>query len=72
MGTLAAIIARDVAMCAKVLQLVNSGFFGTPQRVTNAVHAARLLGLDTINSLVDSAVFPAARRGTAQKRFSSR
>ena len=41
----------------KVLQLVNSGFFGTPQRVTNAAHAARLLGLDTINSLVDSAVF---------------
>jgi len=50
----AEIISRDVAMCAKAMQLVSSGFFGTPRRVTSAAHAAKLLGLETINSLLAS------------------
>ena len=46
------IISRDVGMTAKIIQLVNSGFFGTPQRVSDPAHAANLLGLDTIRALV--------------------
>ena len=45
------IISRDVGMTAKIIQLVNSGFFGTPQRVSDPAHAANLLGLDTIRAL---------------------
>ncbi len=46
------IIGKDVAMSAKVLQLVNSAFFGLRSEVTDLVQAASLLGLETIKSLV--------------------
>jgi HD-like signal output (HDOD) protein len=46
------LVAKDVGMSAKVLQLVNSAFFGVPQRFTSAVEATVYLGLDTIVALV--------------------
>ena len=46
------IIARDVGMTAKLMQLVSSGFFGTAMRVTHPIQAAERLGLDTIRPLV--------------------
>ncbi len=46
------IIARDMGMTAKILQLANSAFFGVRLRVTDPAHAASLLGLETIKSLV--------------------
>lgn len=46
------IICRDVGMMAKLLQLVNSAFFGLSRQVTSPAQAARLLGLDTIKSLI--------------------
>lgn len=44
-------IESDMAMSAKVLQLVNSSFFGLPQHVTSPKHAVSLLGLDIIRPL---------------------
>jgi HD-like signal output (HDOD) protein len=46
------IISRDIAMSAKVLQLVNSAFFGLPNTVKSPSHAVSLLGLDVVKSLV--------------------
>lgn len=46
------IISRDIGMTAKMLQLVNSAFFGLRRTVSNPAEAAMLLGLDTIMSLV--------------------
>ncbi len=46
------IIARDVGMTAKLMQIVNSSFFGLPLRVTDPVHAAKLLGFDILQGLV--------------------
>ena len=46
------LISQDVAMTAKILQLVNSAFFGLPRRVSSPVEAAVLLGTDTIKALV--------------------
>lgn len=46
------IIAQDMAMTAKVLQLVNSAFFGLPQRVINPQQAVTLLGLNNLKPLV--------------------
>src|SRR6185369_4380799 len=40
----AAVIERDVAMSAKLLQLVNSAFFGLPRRISNVLEAATYLG----------------------------
>lgn len=46
------IVARDVAMSAKVLQLVNSAFFGLGRRITNPGEATAYLGFDTLAALV--------------------
>jgi HD-like signal output (HDOD) protein/CheY-like chemotaxis protein len=46
------IVERDIAMSAKILQLVNSAFFGLAQKVTNLHAAVSYLGMDTIRNLV--------------------
>lgn len=44
MKEVARVIEMDVAMCAKILQLVNSAFFGLPRRITSIVEATTYLG----------------------------
>jgi len=46
------VIAKDVGMTAKILQMVNSAFFGLFRKVTTATEAVRYLGIDTIKALV--------------------
>ncbi|MGQ9688779.1 MAG: HDOD domain-containing protein [Desulfobaccales bacterium] len=46
------IIARDIGMTAKILQLVNSAFFGFYHHVSSPVQAAELLGTEVIKVLV--------------------
>jgi putative nucleotidyltransferase with HDIG domain len=50
-----AIVARDVAMTAKLLQLVNSAMFGVQRRISDPVQAVRFLGLEMIRTLALSA-----------------
>lgn len=45
------IISKDIAMTAKILQLVNSAFFGIPSHVSNPEQAVHLLGLETVKAL---------------------
>jgi putative nucleotidyltransferase with HDIG domain len=47
-----AIIARDVSMTAKILQVVNSVFFGLPRKIGTPKQAVMLLGLENIKALV--------------------
>lgn len=47
-----AIVAQDPGMTAKVLQLVNSAYFGLPRHVANPEQATGLLGIDTMKALV--------------------
>lgn len=47
----AAVVERDVAMSAKVLQLVNSSFFSQAQEVTCVRQAVTRLGVDMMKSL---------------------
>ena len=47
----AAIIERDIAMAAKVLQIVNSGFFSLARTMTTVAAAVSYLGMDTILNL---------------------
>lgn len=46
------IIESDVAMSAKLLQIVNSAFFGLVRQVSSPADAAMYLGVDVIKSLV--------------------
>ncbi len=46
------IIAQDIGMTSKILQVANSGFFGYSQKVSSPVHAVQILGIDLIQNLV--------------------
>lgn len=46
------IISQDAAMTAKVLQLVNSAFFGLSDKISNPQRAISLIGLNTTKALV--------------------
>lgn len=50
--SIARLIEQDVALVAKLLQLVNSAFFGLPRAVMTASAAVSMLGLRTIQSIV--------------------
>jgi putative nucleotidyltransferase with HDIG domain len=63
-----AVIERDVAMSAKVLQLANSALFGLTSTVTSVRDAVMYLGVDTIRSLAltAEAFGKVAPRGSAE------
>lgn len=46
------VISRDAAMSAKILQLVNSSYFGIAREVSSIAQATSLLGMETLKSLV--------------------
>lgn len=46
------IISNDPGISAKLLQLVNSAFFGLPRQINSVQDATALLGLDIISALV--------------------
>ncbi len=52
MERVAGLISKDVAMTCKILQLVNSAFFGLPEPAATPLDAVFFLGLSTIRSLV--------------------
>jgi YesN/AraC family two-component response regulator len=61
------IIAKDPSMTAKILQVVNSVFFGLSRKISSPQEAVMLLGLNTIKSLVLSVKIFAE---FSQKKFS--
>ena len=46
------LVSKDIGMTAKILQLVNSAFFGLSRRIVNAAQAVTFLGLETVKTLV--------------------
>jgi len=48
-------ISKDQILTAKVLKLVNSGFYGFRQPITTITHAMVLLGLDVVKTIVVTA-----------------
>ncbi|MFT3836975.1 MAG: response regulator [Myxococcaceae bacterium] len=66
---LSKIIERDPAMAAKVLQLVNSAYFGLPQKIASISQAVAYLGAELLKGLALTArLFSAA--GAGPKGFS--
>jgi HD-like signal output (HDOD) protein len=49
------IVERDVGISAKILQLVNSAFFGLPREISTLQTAVSFLGMQTVQNLVLSA-----------------
>ncbi len=46
------IVSHDLGMSAKILQIVNSAFFGMPRHIESSEQAVHLLGLEMVRSLV--------------------
>ena len=64
------IISQDMAMSSKILQLVNSAYFSVPREISSPEHAAVMLGLDIIKSLVlVSQVFKKFERSNIPRKF---
>ena len=52
MAEIARIVESDPAMCGKLLQIVNSAYFGLAQRMTSIRQAVSYLGLELLKGLV--------------------
>ena len=52
LNKIADMISQDIGISAKILQVVNSAFFGSPVRIANIDNAVNLLGVNTIKSLL--------------------
>jgi len=48
----AALIEQDMAVSAKILQVVNSGFFGLPKRVTSVHAAVTFIGINMLRRVL--------------------
>jgi HD-like signal output (HDOD) protein len=49
---IAAIIAKDMAMTTKLVQVLNSAYFGLPRSITDPTEAVGILGFETVKSLI--------------------
>lgn len=49
---IAELIHHDLGLTAKILQVVNSGFFGLQTRVTNVVTAINYIGINVVKSII--------------------
>jgi HD-like signal output (HDOD) protein/CheY-like chemotaxis protein len=66
LNTVVGIVEQDIAMSAKVLQIVNSAFFGVPRSVADLRSAVSVLGMATLRNLALSlGVFQAFGEGSA-------
>jgi HD-like signal output (HDOD) protein/CheY-like chemotaxis protein len=64
------IIAQDIGMTAKILQIANSAFFGLYRYVANPSEAAVYLGIDTIRALtLSTTVFSAFQEAGLNPSF---
>ncbi|MEW6543647.1 MAG: HDOD domain-containing protein [Nitrospirota bacterium] len=66
----ARIIAKDMGMVTKILQVVNAPFFGLSTKISNPVQAVAFLGLDRLKALVLSMQVFSQFRGTRLAFFS--
>ena len=67
---LAAVIASDIAVTAKTLQIANSTLFGAGRSTTTVLEAIRLLGVETLKSVtLSTALFDASKLPAGARRF---
>ena len=64
------VVETDLALSAKLLQLVNSAFFGAGRQVKSLLQAIQLLGLELVKSLaLSTGVFTASGLGPERLAF---
>jgi putative nucleotidyltransferase with HDIG domain len=69
-GKLASILARDQALCSKILRIANSAFYSQNRKILNIDDAVVVLGFDSIAQLtLATSVFKAFDRLRPHERF---
>ncbi len=64
------LISSDPAITSKILRVVNSSFYGFPNRITTITHAIVILGFNTIKSIVlSSSIFDTFKGDGVERRF---
>ncbi|MBL1259630.1 MAG: HDOD domain-containing protein [Thiotrichaceae bacterium] len=68
---ISAAVAKDIALSAKIIKLINSPFYGLSRTVTSIAQALSLLGLNNFNNIVLSSVIREAIKvdGELNERF---
>ena len=64
------LISQDMGMCTKMLQLVNSAFFGLPQQLSNPVEAIIYLGVEMVKNIIVSLQLFSMFDGVSVQNFS--
>ncbi|MFN7181196.1 MAG: HDOD domain-containing protein [Planctomycetota bacterium] len=66
----AKILSMDPALTSKILRIVNSAFYGLPNRITSITHAIIMLGFNTVkNVAISSSVLDIFKRNAADINF---
>lgn len=66
----AQIISSDPAIASKVLRVVNSSFYGFPNRISTITHAIVILGFNTVKSIVlSSTIFDIFKKTGQDETF---
>lgn len=66
----AQLISSDPAIASKVLRVVNSSFYGFPNRISTITHAIVILGFNTVKSIVlSSTIFDIFKDQKSSKLF---
>ena len=68
LGQIEQIIARDIGMASKILQLANSAFIGVHGRVSSLRQAVSLIGIETVRQEVRGRQFPSRLVGSQRLR----
>jgi HD-like signal output (HDOD) protein len=69
-GDIASIVEKDPAMSVKILQLVNSAYFGLARRMTSVRHAVSYLGIELLKGLALTAHVFATMEASRVEGFS--
>lgn len=69
-GTIGEVISQDVGMTSKILQFVNSAFFGLRRHIATPAQAVAYLGLSTVKALTISVRVFSQLNATSAKGFS--
>ena len=69
---IADLIAQDMAMTAKALQMVNSALFGIRRKITSVAEAVTFLGMETVRSLAVGVMAFSQFRDPALAQFAAR
>ena len=64
------LVSSDPSMAAKVLRIVNSSFYGFPNRISTVSHAIVILGFNAVKSIVlSSSIFDAFGRAKQKSAY---